>query len=142
VPDMTQISDIDVAGINENLRVRYKREEIYTFTGLCVCGCFLLITRHHSCCCEPIQVSSHLRERLSLSCLQILMVLQKDIEKYRGKLMGHQPPHIFATAEAAYRSIAISDVNQSCVISGESGAGKVNVWPICHGLTCRPRPRS
>ena len=30
---MTQISDIDVAGINENLRVRYKRDEIYTFTG-------------------------------------------------------------------------------------------------------------
>ena len=33
VPDMTAISDIDVTGINENLRVRYKRNEIYTFAG-------------------------------------------------------------------------------------------------------------
>ena len=33
VPDMTAISDIDVVGINENLRVRYKRNEIYTFAG-------------------------------------------------------------------------------------------------------------
>ena len=33
VPDMTVISNIDVNGINENLRVRYKRDEIYTFAG-------------------------------------------------------------------------------------------------------------
>ena len=30
---MTAISDIDVGGINENLRVRYKRDDIYTFAG-------------------------------------------------------------------------------------------------------------
>lgn len=29
VPDMTVISDIDEFGINTNLRVRYKREQIY-----------------------------------------------------------------------------------------------------------------
>ena len=33
VPDMTTISDIDVAGVNTNLRVRFERNEIYTFTG-------------------------------------------------------------------------------------------------------------
>ena len=33
VPDMTAISDIDVAGVNTNLRVRFERNEIYTFTG-------------------------------------------------------------------------------------------------------------
>jgi hypothetical protein len=33
VPDMTHISDIDVAGINENLRVRFARDEIYTYSG-------------------------------------------------------------------------------------------------------------
>ena len=54
--------------------------------------------------------------------------IQKNIETYRGKLMGHLPPHIFATAEAAYRNITISEVNQSCVISGESGAGKVDTF--------------
>ena len=30
---MTHISDIDVAGINENLMVRYKKDLIYTYTG-------------------------------------------------------------------------------------------------------------
>lgn len=33
VPDMTAISDIDVEGVNTNLRVRFERNEIYTFTG-------------------------------------------------------------------------------------------------------------
>ena len=30
---MTAISDIDVHSINENLCVRYRRDEIYTYTG-------------------------------------------------------------------------------------------------------------
>ena len=33
VADMTHISDIDVGGINENLLVRYRRDEIYTYSG-------------------------------------------------------------------------------------------------------------
>ncbi len=33
VADMTHLSDIDVNGINENLRVRFKRDEIYTYAG-------------------------------------------------------------------------------------------------------------
>lgn len=30
---MTAISDIDVNGVNTNLKVRFKRDEIYTYTG-------------------------------------------------------------------------------------------------------------
>ena len=30
---MTSLSDLDVAGINTNLRVRFNRDEIYTYTG-------------------------------------------------------------------------------------------------------------
>ena len=33
VPDMTTISGIDVEGVNENLRVRFARDEVYTYTG-------------------------------------------------------------------------------------------------------------
>jgi myosin heavy subunit len=33
VADMTHLPDIDVGGINENLRVRFNRDEIYTYAG-------------------------------------------------------------------------------------------------------------
>ena len=33
VSDMTHISDIDVAGINQNLHVRFSRDDIYTYSG-------------------------------------------------------------------------------------------------------------
>ncbi|KAK3585200.1 hypothetical protein CHS0354_027488 [Potamilus streckersoni] len=98
VRDMIVISDIDENGVNHNLRVRYGQSKIYTFTG-------------------SILVAVNPYKQLSI-------YEQDSILEYSGKKLSNVEPHIYAISEAAYQSLNTSRVNQSCIISGESGAGK------------------
>ncbi|KAH8024112.1 hypothetical protein HPB51_021733 [Rhipicephalus microplus] len=43
---------------------------------------------------------------------------------YRGQAMGDLDPHIFAVSEEAYTKMERENMNQSIIVSGESGAGK------------------
>ena len=46
------------------------------------------------------------------------------VDKYRGRRRNELPPHIFAISDGAYRAMLQDHVNQSLLITGESGAGK------------------
>lgn len=43
---------------------------------------------------------------------------------YQGKSIGVRPPHLYAMADRAFRSMKVAGSCQSIVISGESGSGK------------------
>ncbi|KAB0800582.1 hypothetical protein PPYR_06322 [Photinus pyralis] len=49
---------------------------------------------------------------------------QEAIQKYRGKSLGQEPPHVFAIADKAFRDMRVCKQSQSIIVSGESGAGK------------------
>ncbi|XP_023167899.2 myosin-I heavy chain isoform X3 [Drosophila hydei] len=98
IADMTSITEIDENGINCNLRLRYSNDIIYTYSGT-----ILIAVNPYKC----------------------INIFNKDyVQQYHMSKMGSLDPHVFALAEAAYRSIVEENINQSCLISGESGAGK------------------
>uniref|UniRef100_A0AAR5PAA7 Myosin motor domain-containing protein n=1 Tax=Dendroctonus ponderosae TaxID=77166 RepID=A0AAR5PAA7_DENPD len=105
VRDMTSLTVLDEAIINKNLKVRYKKDNIYTYTGS-----ILVAVNPY----KDIDIYS-----------------QNYVNRYHGRKLSELEPHVFALAEASYASLQTclpaldrSHKNQSLVISGESGAGK------------------
>ncbi|XP_065831638.1 unconventional myosin-Ic-like [Oscarella lobularis] len=82
----------------DNLRKRFKRGVIYTYIGSVL---------------------------VSVNPYRTLPIYDREtIEKYRGVNFYEVEPHIYATADTAYRSLRGEGTNQCILISGESGAGK------------------
>lgn len=82
-----------------NLRIRYMKNEIYTYTAN------ILIA---------VNPYFELPELYS----------SQTVKKYNGKSLGTMPPHVFAIADKAFRDMKVTKHSQSIIVSGESGAGK------------------
>lgn len=96
--DMVMLPDVRDSGVVENLKVRLHAEQIYTYIG------------HVLVICNPYKW---------------LNIYDNDtMKKYVNQSRVDVSPHIFNTAEAAYRSMITEEDNQCVIISGESGAGK------------------
>lgn len=96
IDDMIQLNDLNEASLLWNLKIRYDKELIYTYTG-------------------SILVAVNPYKMYDMYGLDM-------VKKYEGQILGTLPPHLFAIGSAAYS--AMSRGNQVVIISGESGSGK------------------
>ncbi|KAF8560908.1 hypothetical protein P879_09778, partial [Paragonimus westermani] len=111
IEDMANLTHLNDASVLENLRARYYRQLIYTYSGL-FCVAINPYKRY------PIYTAG-------------------VANKYKGKRRGEMPPHIFSVSDNAYHNMLqgrglfvlrflynLYRENQSILITGESGAGK------------------
>ena len=98
VGDNTQLMHLHEPSLLHNIRFRYQKNLIYTYTG------YILIA------VNPYK---------ALTCYG-----DSEMMAYRGKSIGVLPPHLYAMADRAFRSMKVDGYSQSIVISGESGSGK------------------
>eukprot|EP01107_Rhizomastix_libera_P005952 TRINITY_DN20054_c0_g1_i1.p1 TRINITY_DN20054_c0_g1~~TRINITY_DN20054_c0_g1_i1.p1 ORF type:complete len:2118 (-),score=766.83 TRINITY_DN20054_c0_g1_i1:95-6448(-) len=98
VEDCGSLAYLNEPSVLHNLRLRYNADVIHTYSGL-----FLVVVNPY--------------KRLPIYTPYI-------VDRYRGRRRNELPPHIFAVADEAYRSMLQDRMNQSLLITGESGAGK------------------
>ncbi|CAF0979976.1 unnamed protein product [Rotaria sordida] len=104
VGDFVLLSDITMNAFIKNLKLRFEKGRIYTYIG------------------EVL---------VSVNPYRDLPIYGPEyVKSYKGREMFERPAHIFALAEAAYRTLKQRSLNSCIVISGESGSGKTEASKI------------
>ncbi|UJR20568.1 hypothetical protein I4U23_023694 [Adineta vaga] len=96
--DMADLTYLNDASVLANLRDRYSRWLIYTYSGL-----FCVVINPY--------------KRLPIYTMKVVLA-------YRGKKRTEVAPHLYAISDNAYSNMLRDRENQSMLITGESGAGK------------------
>ncbi|XP_057774016.1 myosin-1 [Salvia miltiorrhiza] len=102
VDDLMQLSYLNEPSVLYNLQYRYDRDLIYTKAG-------------------PVLVAVNPFKK-------VLLYGNDYIEAYKRKSLDS--PHVYAITDTAMREMIRDEVNQSIIISGESGAGKTETAKI------------
>lgn len=104
IGDFVLLNDITLEAFMDNLKIRYNGGKIYTYIGeVCV----------------------------SVNPYRNMNIYGQDfVNEYRGREIFERPPHIFAIADAAYKTMKRSSKDTCIVISGESGSGKTEASKI------------
>uniref|UniRef100_A0A668B039 non-specific serine/threonine protein kinase n=1 Tax=Myripristis murdjan TaxID=586833 RepID=A0A668B039_9TELE len=96
--DLVNLEFLDEETIISHLQKRYDELQVYTYVGDIL---------------------------IALNPFQNLSIYSPQFSKlYHGVKRADNPPHIFATADAAYQGMVTFCKDQCIIISGESGAGK------------------
>ncbi|XP_039038113.1 myosin-1-like [Hibiscus syriacus] len=96
VDDLMQLSYLNEPSVLYNLQYRYNQDMIYTKAG-------------------PVLVAVN-------PFAEVPLYGNDYIQAYKNKSI--ESPHVYAIADTAIREMTRDEVNQSIIISGESGAGK------------------
>jgi len=104
IANMIELRDLNEASILQNLRLRFSRNEIYTYVG-------------------TILVAVNPFKLLPLYTAEML-------EQYKEQGHRNSPPHVYSIADAAYGGLTANQKDQSCIVSGESGSGKTETTKI------------
>lgn len=104
VDDLIQLSYLNEPAVLHNLRFRYVDNKIYTRAG-------------------PVLIAVNPFKNVPLYTTALL-------ERYKSKDKEGLGPHVYMTAENAFAAMMRDGVNQSIIISGESGAGKTETAKI------------